>query len=273
MIFTTSKPQTNWCLTRAMLLMAVGLLFFCTGSVAAPPATLANAKKLWFNQWAWTTQPWTGNSRPFQQARAKIDTLIASGKNPTALLPQYEANVRQNPNLPLPLFSWAYVSYQIAKLPQTTLSSGDSMLSKPLQAFADAKSPHAYEYDRLRFLMISYSPFFNGEIKPVALRLLQQDPNDTKVKLQLAYILCQSGSLADQQQALILAQEVAKVDKTSLALYSIPAGIYMSRWLRHHNKSDAAKAKSAYQQWLQHAPANDSFRESAKTHIRTLDGN
>lgn len=253
-----------WCLVTEVLL-------FCVGPAFAKPKSKSTAKP-WNTQWVWVQQPWTGDNRLFQQARTKIDTLTASGKKPASFLPQYQEAVKQNPSSPLRLFSWAYVVYKIATAPDLEWNAGNNMLARPLQALADAPSPHTAEYDRLRFLMISNSPFDNDKIKPLAHRLLRYNPNDVKVKSRLAEILAVSENAEEQQQSLVLSKEVAQDDPTSLISYAIPAGVYMSRWLRHHNKDDAAKAKAYYQQWLAHAPASNGFRSTVETCIRTLDG-
>lgn len=248
----------------------VALAVFSSQAFVSAKSTPAVTGRAEHDEQAWTMEAWTGDSKPYEKIRKEIDHSVASGEKILSLVAKYETSAKQRPEDPQAQFAWAYAVYQVAAARQTPYGVGYGMLVEPRKALADAKSPHAYEYDRLRFLINAFGPEYKSQLKLLGRRLLKKKPDDAKIKRLLAYILVGSSNPAEQQQALTYAQELARVDPTTLAVYSVPAALYMCRWLRRRDHEDAVKARMYYQQWLQHAPPDDAFRQTVAVHLRTL---
>lgn len=65
------------------------LAMFATASIASPGDQSGRPLAFIPLSLSWTTEPWTGDDRPYQAIRAEIDSLAAGNKLTHALIEQY----------------------------------------------------------------------------------------------------------------------------------------------------------------------------------------
>ena len=218
------------------------------------------------NEWAWTSEKWTGDGQPYLRMRQEIDQLITNGQNPDTLALQYKALASKDSSNSQSQFRWGYAAYKTAAkpgaLPSLKLDGVEFALRR-------AKEPRNYEYTRLHFLVVArLTPYH--QLKELGTRLLRHNPKDDEVKFYLVSILDPGLYNTEKQQALKLAQELARSQPKRASTYSLIGETYLKVWIKSKSQGDADKSIAAYQQFLRLAPPNHQFRRQAQNWIKFL---
>lgn len=172
---------------QAATILAVGsLLVLATAGLSTPPpfGTYPYHRLLTQSEsWKWAAEAWTGDDAPYRAARAAIDQAANSKDTLAAAFAHNKAAALKDPNNPLAVFRWGYAAYLFTK--KQTRLEGFKTLEGLHDAFEDAPSPHAYDYDRLRFLVEEWYTS-NREATALGQRLLTVNKDDYDVEYRLA---------------------------------------------------------------------------------------
>lgn len=239
---------------------------FATASIAGPGNQSGRPFAFVPLSLSWTTEPWTGDDRPYQAIRAEIDSLAAGNKLTDTLIEQYRREAPPKCTDPQALFRLAYACYRMQKAhPQIY-----SPYSIRGDAFYFAPSPHTYNYDRLRFLASAVSP---GGPNLVALgrRLLQHNPNDRDVRYWLVGCYRPGLSAEEEKEALVQAQDYLHRYPGTPAAYADLASVYFSAWIARRNPADGQKAIAAYQEYLRLGPPSPEWRAQVQKIIHVIE--
>lgn len=213
---------------------------------------------------SWASKPWSGDNKPYHEARVQIDNSAARGKLNLDVVATYYKLWLQTPGNPLALFRWAYandvVVARFRNLPPHP-SPADG-------AFGQCPDPHTYDYERIRYL-INWS---GNEIVLLSLakRLLAHDPNDYPIQFNLASRYGGNDSPVEKAASIARAMRLLAQYPHKPEIYSILAGIYCDHWLFQKNAADGQKAIFYYNKYLQLAPADDPWRKQAKYWINQI---
>jgi hypothetical protein len=225
----------------------------------------------WYNHTEWAAETWTGNDAPYQLMRTQINAALAqSPQSGQVLLAKYAADHKAHPASPTALFRWAFTSLKLAS---QSLVLGEDGLDKVRDAFAQVPSPHTYNYSRLRFLLYE-RPLADRRLTTLGARLLKHTAHDFPV--QYYYIASLSfGSTTDMQTALAELQHLIRQQPSQYSLYALEGSIYMGNWAMDRTanrprQSDANLCVTAFQAYLDHAPANDPLRKNIENNINLL---
>lgn len=257
------------------LILFGSLLFFgCRAGVNQVHSDYAGGD-LPQERWDWVNEQWTGDNRPFQKIKQDITTALDSGQNAGDLAAKYRLKAIASPKDSQAVFGWAYaVRANIRTLPASMESR--MMWFRVREALDQPPSPHAYDYDRLRFLLA----YDKSHIRGLGERLLKQNPADNSVKLQLIYAyinsfgtsLLVSESAANQfkVRALQLTGELIQSDPKNPDYRAALGNLYAAYLSRHYqdkryNRDDAVKALTAYQDYQRIAKPNDDFYRDSIT--------
>ena len=243
-----------------------------TPSVAAPPtpAQVAHARADRRTYYAWVNAPWTGDDQPYQRIRDSVDRALAEGQKPPDLLKQYQTAFVKAPRDYQAQFGYYYAAYEAATAPGANDNGiGLQILGNLFITLIKRQYPHTYNYARLAFLCGQHN-WIDPQMKPLALRLVRQDPSDYDVKFYTVYTLAASPAPADRALALTYAQDLIRRYPKKPSPYGLLASIHYQAWLRTRSPNEAAQAVAGYQQYLQLAAPNFKFREQAKGYITQL---
>jgi len=120
----------------------------------------------------WFNQAWVGNNLPYQEIRQSIDIALAKKQITVAVLDAYQAESERSRTPALSFFKWAYACCFAARQSPPILQT----LQPGAGRFDDLSNPQVYDYTRLQFL---YSvPGRNGELIPLARKLIKKDSHD-----------------------------------------------------------------------------------------------
>jgi len=154
--------------------------------------------------WKWVKEAWTGSDAPYVNIRRSIDVELAKNSQPKRLRERYQITAAANPFDPQAQYAWAYAAVMTREV---GYYFGHRYLSDVSAALAQPRSPKTYEYARLRFIILMRHGTWL-QMKPLALRLLQRNPQDYNVKVHLVPLMAIRGSVSDQQKALVLAKQL-----------------------------------------------------------------
>jgi tetratricopeptide (TPR) repeat protein len=227
---------------------------------------------------AWMTQKWKGSDAPYRTIQAQIDRLVAQKRLPRSLLQQYKEAAQKKPSDPQAQFRYGYAvfnaSFNSSKI--DIIFDGDEKertLAEVVWALAEANSPSAYSYARLRFLTTAnYNSSLLHHLKPIGLRLLHRNTKDYYVKYYVVRILSDSKSANEQQQALIYAQQMVRDYPKSASAHGTLAAVYLDRWPQG-GRSMGEQAIASYQKALELSPpnaANGQARRAAQELIALI---
>jgi len=219
---------------------------------------------------AWTVDSWTGDDKPYLEARTQIDRAILLGQNPSALLQSEEAKAKTNLNDSLAVFRWGYSACKVT-FTQAKLVDNMELMSHVEPYLRTAPSPHTYNYSRLLFLGINYGSQ-DYDAKPLGERLLQRDPQDDDVKYQM--IACLLGynkrTKADEAQAIALGQSLLKNHPKSLGVHAQIANTYMAIWSSSYKQADANRAIAEYRVYQSLLAPSDPDRKYIAVTIKHI---
>ena len=121
----------------------------------------------------------------------------------------------------------------------------------------------------MRFCMLEEAdrPLLPHEAKAVGDKLLQYNPKDELVRINLIYMLCNEDYA---QTALPYALGWVKTEPNNPKAHSSLALVYQDRWFETKNKRYGRLAVQEYQQFLRTAPPTDGFRGLAQRAIKFL---
>ncbi len=209
-------------------------------------------------QYSWTQERWNAKD-PYARIRSTVDAALARQAKPEQLVEQYRLTAKKQPQSSQALFQWAYGSYrysvQVHKLDRRSASQMNLK-------FAQLRSPHSYQYARMRFITEAML-FPSSRLKDLGLRLLKRNPNDVDVSHYMIDML----NLAKPQEratAFACAQRLVRLAPQRASSHASLGWVYFRSWLLNKNPADADKAVSAYQKYLQLAPPDDEFRSRAQ---------
>ena len=220
----------------------------------------------WFNHTEWGSELWTGNYKPYQVTRSQIEiALVARPEYSKILLAKYATVAEAHPASSLAQFRWAYISLRLAPTPRF---QGEDGLDAVRDGFAHPPSPHTYDYTRLRFLLHEHA-LADNKLIGLGARLLKHQPNDFPVQYYYLESLRNSSSPMDRQTALVEVNHLIQQQPTKASLYALKGSLYLAKWAgdkttHQPRQVDGDFCIAAYQQYLDRAPANDTFRKSAE---------
>lgn len=205
----------------------------------------------------WETEPWTGDDRPFAAARAAIDRVFIAKKDLSPQLTQYEALAKAHPGNPLDQFQWAYAFRLEGSVPHPDGRDGMPLVI----AMVNARQPHTYNYTRLRFIYQVVEP----EGCNLAKRLLDKDPNDTRVREVYAAILSESKSKVDEDLAVKIVRAIVDKAEDTPASDGLMACVYANVGFLEKNPEYYKKSIEANNLFLKLTPSYD-WRRAAALH-------
>jgi len=217
----------------------------------------------------WIQEAWTGDDKPFEKARSTITSQLVTCLDPRVLIEKLKTEALQKPTNALAQFRWGFAAYTYASNQTVKEAVGDNILPQILVALASAQSPHTYNYDRLRFMILSRG-IPPHQLKSMGERLLNKNSQDAQVKYGLASFLKYSNAVRDRQMALAYAQQLANQYPKEAKYYGLLAGIAYTTWFRSKSQTDANKAIAAYRHYLDIAAPDEVFRDNAQFYIRYI---
>jgi len=214
---------------------------------------------------ALAVRQWTASDRPYKDVEAQMAQEFASGKTPQAILEQYQRLAANHPKDPVMQFA-AVCAARGAVL----ASNAENLVPYALvQTLADFDPGNVHEYVRYRFCMTEEAgrnlPTQNTEA--IGRRLLQYNPKDHFVRLNMIYMLCDSGHA---QAALPYAQEWVKTEPNNEKAHSSLALVCQDLWFATKNKSYGRQSVEEFQRYLRVAPSGDGFRQNAEHSIKVI---
>lgn len=218
--------------------------------------------------WAWTTEPWTGDDKPYIQVRNNIDKAIAKGQKPDVLLAKYKLLAEKSPKVSVAQFAWGYAAYKAAKAEVRDYNKSQMSIGRARNAMEQLPSPRSYQYSRLHFLLAA-AGLPQLELLDVGKRLAQRNAKDWDVKFYIVSIMM-NGPHPNKQEALKYAQENVKANPKRPSSYTSLGSIYWWSWRQTGSKVDADKAIAAYRKYLQLERPNHEFRSIAERIIKRI---
>ena len=210
---------------------------------------------------SWLTDTWSGNDLPFKRSRIEIDKASHSKQLTAAALKTYQALAEKEPENAQAVFNWAYANYIAEKDPAV---QGNIVVSSGV--FAYAASPKTYNYTRIRFLIATRDKP-SPQLYSLGERLLRKNNQDYDVQYSLVQCLALAVSKSEMKRAVLLAKSLIRSYPTKPSAYASLGGIYFNAWYTRRNPLDGVAAVTAYQKYLQFAPANDPWRPQAQIMI------
>lgn len=235
------------------------------------PADFVGEKTIARNVFSWQHETWTGDDKPYREARQEIDAAIATGSSPMQLAHQYEAQAQKNSEAPLDQFRWGYSLWKTIN-PISTSAEKQANGLGTFFALAKIPSPNAYGYARLRYLVSYHS----GELTALGERLLRRDSQDVDVKAHLALDYTTPGpepyNLKAKNRAVQLSKELISANPKRPGCYAVLAeAYYASYYVCGHHREDALAVIAALKKYLSLAMPNEAFYEDAKRRLSDME--
>ena len=248
------KASAMFLVIMSLIVVAVGVY----GRPTAHPQGLTYAPAMMVGEW-------TASDRPYKDVEKQIAQDYTAGRNMQLVLKQWQQSAASNPKDPVTQFAVVFASrgaYRVA-------NPGGILPYSLVETLAEHDPGNVNEYARFRFCMTEEAerqmPVWNAEA--IGKKLLQYDPNDNLVKINLIYMLCDSGH---PQAALPYAQQWVKADPNNEKVYSSLALVYQDLWFATKNKAYGRLAVREFQQFLHFASPGDGFRHRAEHSIQVL---
>jgi len=239
------------------------------GQIAKVPASSPSIPEVRETDiWHWADEAWSGDNKPYRQARTGIDVAIASKQDMLALEQHYQSLYLKGGTDPLKLFRWAYTAYQVAHR-YSSLKEMRQHLASVRTALDVVPFPKTYDFARIKFL-IDETFYSEEHYEGLGERLVRQYPNDYMSKYELAGLLVEAYASPKYEQSLAYVHDLILQAPHKPQAYALLGEIYLLRGEKTKNKSDAAKAITAYTQYIHLAPAQDDFSQVAKRIIHRL---
>ncbi len=257
---------------RIKTTIVIGVLCMAPLCQAQQPSSAEQYSHIWNSptamllsqKWNWIDDRWVGDDTLYRTFRDKTDQQAARRKITAAAIEQYFHASASHPQNSQSLFRWAYAAY----------ASKQEHLAPHVPypyawIFNCVPSPHTYNYDRIRFL-ISAGEQADPHMKDMARRLFKRDPKDYDVEYQLVGCLEPTRSHQERKEAFTYAEDLTHRYPTRANVYSLLGGVYLKLFVAYSDKEDAEKATNAYNRYLQLAPPNAVWRETAERTIQVL---
>jgi hypothetical protein len=233
------------------------------------PTDFVGEKTIARNAFSWRHETWTGDDRPFRQARQVIDTAIASGQSPMRVAIGYEEQARADKRSALAQFRWGYALRKTI----TPASTPDESQTNGLGVFftlANIASPNTYNYARLRYLTSYHSSYQTA----LGERLLRQDTQDVSVKGHLALDYTTPGpepyNLEAKKRAIELSTELIKANPRDASYHAVLAEAYYMSYYSGGRRQDAVNTIMSLNKYLSLAKPDEAFYETAKSRVADL---
>ena len=222
-------------------------------------------------QFAWTTEAWTADEKPYQAERIAIAIAQRQGKNMLALAKQYGAAAKAKPKSDaLAVFRWGYAAWLAYDYGNGNNTPAAYELFDANKALETTPSPHSYQYDRLRFLIEACANSQRG-VKGLGERLLKRNLNDFDVVFYQIGMTYGSLSEADNQRALELSKMLIQKYPNNSTGYERAGTTYQGLWWGHHKKPDAQTAIDYFRKGKALLPANDPNQAKYDYQIHSLE--
>jgi hypothetical protein len=203
--------------------------------------------------WDWATDQWTGNDKPFLDAKAAIDVIAENGTLNRSTVDVYQEQARKNPKEPVAQYRWGY-AFESALNNGVPLGTIVQKLDTSLDiewGMQQAPAPHSYGYTRLLFLIAARQSMY--KLIPLARRLLKHTPNDYDVEFYFYPSLLASASPAERKEGLLGAKQLIQKYPDHGGPYGALAEVYSAQW----EKGDIASgplAVATFQKYLSLSP-------------------
>ena len=212
-----------------------------------------------------TISEWTASDTPYKDVESKMAKDFASGKTPRQISQEYRALAAKQPKDPVAQFAAV-----VAARGEFREANPEGSLPYSLVEMLVMHDPgNVHEYARMRFCMLQEAdrrlPPANA--KMIGDKLLQYNPKDALVRINLIYMLC---DLDHAQAAMPYALKWVKSEPKNEKAHSSLALVYQDLWFATKNKLYGQLAVQEYQQFLRLAPPNDGFRGLAQNSINVL---
>ena len=217
------------------ILLLVACLLLAQKGYSQPPAILRA-------EYAWTREAWTGNAKPYQAIQQRMVEMVREHKNTAALARQYgKLTGKQLASDPLAVYQWAYAAWFISGNAEDTQAER----SRAMTALGKVPSPHVFEFDRLRFLLLcSDCPDVN--LRTLGDRLLRRYPEDYWVILFHIQNLDSIANTKEREKAFALCAYLTKKYPKDPNGYTVLAFTWRHIGWATHKKADADRAIAAY---------------------------
>lgn len=220
---------------------------------------------------AWRHEIWSGNDRPYHQARQEIDAAIAAGESPMRIAESYQKQAQENKQSPLAQFRWSYALWKTIT-PTSTSSEKQTNGLGAFFALAKIASPNTYNYARLRYLVSYHS----SDLTELGERLLLRDRQDVSVKAHLALDYTTPGpepyNLKDKNRVIQLSKELIQANPNYPNYYAVLAEGYTTNYFMNgHHRQDGLAMIAALKKYLDLAKPNESFYQDAKARLSDME--
>ena len=243
-----------------ILLIVTCLLFSQAGQTQQRTEAL---KKRIEREYAWTRTAWTGASGPYVAIQTQMEKIEHEKKDMTAVANQLgRLTAKQKSSDPQAVFRWAYATW----LAYGTSIANLAKRTDAMAAMGKVATPHVYEFDRLRFILLCCDNPDN-DLKGLGERLLKRRPRDYWVIACQIYIMCPGSYPADKKRAFELC---------SLMLQALPndpnVHVLIGTTWEHigwvsHKKADAQKALASYRKAFDLMSPNNPGRQNVLRQI------
>ncbi len=208
---------------------------------------------------------WTASDLPYKDVENQMAKDFAGGKTPQTISEQYQRLAASRPKDPVAQFAAVIAARGAAR----EVNPGSILPYTLLETLAKHDPGNVHEYTRLRFCMTEETErqLSLRDTEAIGKKLLQYNPKDNLVKINLIYMLCDAGHA---QAALPYAREWVKTEPNNPKTYTSLALVYQDLWVATKNKSYGRLAVKEFQQFLRVASPGDGFRRRAEHSIQVL---
>ena len=245
---------------RKTLLVLTCLLFLQAGQTQQRTEAL---KKRIEREYAWTKAVWTGDSKPYLAIQAHLDKMQREKQDMAAVARQFsKLTAKQKASDPQAVFRWAYA----ALLADNGTEDAEVERVRAMRAMGEVVSPHVYEFDRIRFILLCRdNP--NNDLKGLGERLLKRRSGDYWVLLYQVYTLEPGVNADDRKRAFEICSHLTRaLPKDPLVQLLVGDTWRRFAWTTQ-KKADANKAIAAYRKALDLMPTNNPGRQNVLRQI------
>jgi len=242
-------------------------------AVKPPPLTAYYRTGVTPDGWVWADEKWSGDNAPYAEIRSRIDSQMCGGAGKVQALLNFQAVAASRPHDPEAQFGYAYAAWKIHESVNNLAKILD-VLEDSLDRLESVPSPHTYDFVRLRFLIQS-ALMPKPEMLSVGKRLLDKDPNDLEVKYRFASLLMTVPDGAREKAlALPVIDQLIKAEPADPNPYYLRGLVYIDSCNKNNNtytKPDVDAAETAFNKYIELAPANDYWKPGVQQVIDGLE--
>lgn len=239
--------------------------------------TVPQARTRLSNIWAsptnldWVNEKWTGDNGPYVALRRHIDAEVAESKSIAAVIAEQRAACLNHEADPVAAYGLAYAEWQQMR-PHVLDGQLDSskFVGDSLSSFWLYSSPHVEEYDRLRFILFTFSDYRSVNLEPMADRLLKVNPNDLDVLRGDVIILCRLRNPRAHLKTLNLISRMGRLEPKNLEIPLLRCIAINSVWPYTLNEKDEAAAINQWKSYMAMLPAGDEHRAECEAAIYSI---